>query len=684
VPGFSELFRHHCAQPSSTPENIDETGVRADVTAAWHTLCTTSSPEFDQNGTTSMTASPVNPSAPTSMGAWSLDRLFDATRKSTVIRLRWPLVILSSYLLYYNPTAWLSPVQVQAILILYLLSHSTLYFLGDDLFDSPYFYGPLLVFDTLVLATVLSAGGAMSPDFYVACLFTIVISSICNDTRGLLAVTLLAPLIYGYVVFYAADVVDPNIYLRLPFPFVISLFYGYFAQVERMRRTARERDEQARQEQKAAEEIRRQSERLEVLHHVNIAVTSTIDRAKLLESFLETALIHLPYAAGIVRLRSWTTRALETAATRGFRTKAVAADDILTLTDQIVRESRPLMAANVYTDRRVEQRQFFLNEGLASLIGVPLLANNETLGCLVFLRREEHEFGEEEVEFLSTLAGQAAIAIHHAELYEQSRRQAEELRGADKIKDEFLRAVSAQLKTPLHVINGYTEMFREGSLGELTPIQEKAIETIAKQSRGLHGAISSILQVTNFETEPLQPELREINVWELLSEIRSLYDEPLEKDVEVIWDYPFGFPALLGDRRKLKQIFENVISNAINFTERGTVTISVRYLVRNQTLELKVADTGAGIADEEICKIFDRFRKGPEGVAVANPIGVGLGLYVVKKYLDLLGGQVHVESRTGRGSTFTVQIPAPLKPSHAAHEQLPLPTEAELLSAAAR
>ena len=107
--------------------------------------------------------------------SWKFDRLFDAAKKDTVIRLRWPLVILSSYLLYYNPNEWLTPTQVQAVLILYLLSHTTLYFLADDLFDSRYFYGPLLLFDTIVLAAVVSTVGTASPDFYLACLFTLVV-----------------------------------------------------------------------------------------------------------------------------------------------------------------------------------------------------------------------------------------------------------------------------------------------------------------------------------------------------------------------------------------------------------------------------------------------------------------------------------------------------------------------------
>lgn len=616
---------------------------------------------------------------------WNLDRLFDAAKKDTVIRLRWPLVILSSYLLYYTPSVWLTPTQVQAILILYLLSHSTLYFLADDLFDSPYFYGPLLLFDTVVLAAVLSTSGTASPDFYVACLFTLVLSCICNDTRGLLVVTFLAPIIYGYFVFYSAEGLDPNIYLRLPFPFVISLFYGYFAQVERLRRSAREREELARRQQKAAEEIRRQRERLEVLHQVNIAVTSTIDRAKLLDSFLETSLIHLPYAAVTVRLRNRGTGALETVAAEGFKSKGLAgAEEALAFTDRVINDKRPLMVGNVFTDARVDALDFFKDEGLLSFLAVPLIANNIAVGCLIFLSREEHDFGEEEIEFVSTMAGQAAIAIHHAEIFEQSERQADELRGADRIKDEFLRVVSTQLKTPLNVITGYTDMFREGLLGEMTPIQEKAIETVARQSKELHGLINTVLQVSNIETEPLHLELHEVNLWEFLSEMRALYDSPLGKAVKLVWDYPADLPPVQGDRRKLRQIIENLIDNAIKFTDYGTITISVRYLPIKKTLELKVADTGVGIPQEQILTIFERFRQGPDTGASAPHTGVGLGLYVVRKYLDLLGGKIHVESRAGSGSVFTLQVPAPLNPSYSPQEQLLLPTDEEDYLAAPR
>lgn len=605
---------------------------------------------------------------------WNLDRLFAAAEKDTIIRLRWPLVILSSYWLYYTPSHWLTPTQVQALLILYLLSHTTLYFLADKLFDSPYVYGPLLLFDTLVLLVVVEMGGSATPDFIVACLLTLVLSCICNDPRGLLAVTLLAPLIYAYFVFSTAADADPNAYVRLPFPFVISLFYGYFAQVERLRKAAREKEEQARRQQKAAEDLRRQRERLEVLHEVNLALTSTIDSAKILDAFLTSALIHLPYAAAVVRLRKHETGALETAAAKGIEIERLGnSQEPMEFIDRVVTEQQPLAVDNVFAESPAAEIEVFKAEGLVAFVALPLIARNEALGCLTFLTREEHRFSTEEIDFLSTLAGQAAISIHHSHLYNRSQQQADELRHAHQVKDGFVKSVSSELKTPLNVISGYTDMFREGLLGALTPIQEKAIETMARQAKELQGLISSVLLATNLEAESVHAELHDLNLWEFLAELRAVYDQPRAKNVKLIWDYPADLPTVSGDRSKLKHILGNLIDNALKFTDVGTVKISVRYLAATKLLEFKIADSGVGIPAAQVAAIFERFRQVESADAVIARGGFGVGLYIVKKFLDVLGGSINVESHAGVGSTFTIRMPALSQSISAINEHLPSP-----------
>jgi signal transduction histidine kinase len=605
---------------------------------------------------------------------WKADLLFGVAQKETVIRLRWPLVILSSYLLYYAPDAWLSVTQVHAILSLYLLSHATLYFLADDFFDSPYFYGPLLVFDTLVLIVVVSVTGETNPDFYIACVVTIVLSLICNDSRGLLVVTILAPLLYAYALFSSSTVLEPEIFVQLPFPFVISLFYGYFAQVGRMRRLAQENEEEVRREQQAAEDLRRQRERLEALHEVNVAVTSTNETGSILNALLEKTLSHLPYAAALVRLRDPQSQLVETVAAKGFDTKDQLDPGSLTFVDRIMKAAEPVIVRNVFADEDVENLEFFKKEGLVSIIGMPLIANGDSLGCLVYAAREEHIFAGEEIEFLTTLAGQAAIAIHHSQLYRQSQQQTEELRHAHKIKDEFLKVVSNELKTPLNVISGYSDMFNQGLLGQLTPIQEKAIETIERQSKELDGLISKVLQVSDIESETLRAAKNEINLWEFMSELRAEYDFPLAKNVKIIWDYPGDLPTVQSDRPKLKRIAENLINNAIKYTNHGTVLISLNYLAPSKVLELKVADSGIGMSTERRGVIFEKFRQLQETHSVLQHGGVGLGLYIVKKYMDILGGEIRLDSEPGKGSTFTMRIPVTLYKRVTLHEQLLLPT----------
>ena len=607
----------------------------------------------------------------------SLDRLFEAAKKRTVIQLRWPLVILCSYLLLYAPNSWLTPAQTNAILIFYLLTNATLYFVADDFFDSAYFYGPLLFFDTVILAISLTVSGGATTDFYIACFFTIILSCICNDSRGLFLVTLLAPALYAYVAFNSAATHDSSIYLRLPFPLVISMFYGYFAQVERVKRLVKEKEEQARQQQEAAEEIRRQRERLEVLHEINVAVASTIESTRILNAFLEKVLIHLPYAAAMVRLRHRETGLLETAASKGITTIEFATSiNPLGLADEIFEARSLVTVGSVFEDARIKDCELFQREGLVSFVGLPMVASGEFLGSLILLTREEHHFGEEEIEFLSTLTGQVAIALHHSQLFNQIQRQADDLQHANKVKDEFLGVVSHELKTPLNVISGYSSMLTEGMLGEITPIQEKALQTVSRQSKELHNLINSVLQVNSIEAEMLQAEFQQVNFWEFLSELRTFYDYPLAKDVRLVWELRTDLPILSADRGKLRHILENLINNAIKFTDQGTVTISARFLASKKAMEFKVADTGIGIPKELVPSIFERFRQ-LDGSDTKAYGGVGLGLYIAKKYANLLGGTIHVESKLGQGSTFALRIPCHLQSSSRTQEQLSFPVESE-------
>jgi signal transduction histidine kinase len=599
-------------------------------------------------------------------------KLLQVVRQRTIIELRWPLVILCAYLLLYAPNSWLTPAQANAALIFYLLTNATLYLVADDFFDSVYFYGPLLFFDTVFLAIALVVSGGATADFYVACFFTFLLSCVCNDSRGLLLVTLLAPVLYAYVVQNAAATHDASIYLRLPVPLAIAIFYGYFAQIERIKRRAREKEDQAKKQQVGAEESRRQLDRMRVFHELSVAGTPPVGLEKTLDGFLEKMLLRLPYAAAMLRLNDRETGLLLTVCKGIGTTELETSIHSLVLANPIPGAGSPLIIRNVFTDPRIENLELFRQEGLVSLVGLPVVADGETLGSLVFLTREEYNFCDEEVEFLSTLAGQVAIAIHHSQLSGRIQQYQDELRQANTVKDEFLGVIYHELKTPLNVISGYSRMLSEGMLGEITPIQEKALQTVSRQSKELHNLIDSVLRVNSIDAEMPQSEFQQVNFWEFLCELRAFYDYPLEKDVKLVWVFRADLPAFYSDRKKLRHILENLINNAIKFTDQGSVTISARYLTSKKVMEFKVTDTGVGISKELLPTIFERFHQSDAAESRIGA-GVGLGLYIAKQYADLLGGTIHAESRLGQGSTFTLRVPSQLTSSSCEHEQLSFP-----------
>jgi len=165
--------------------------------------------------------------------SWSWEGL-DLPKKATLIRVRWPFTILCSCLLLYSESGFLSLPALYGFVVLYLLSNCVLYFVDERFFDSFYLFTPLVAFDTLFLTASLAVNGRASADFYVVCFATIFLCCICRDMRGLVGVAVLSPLLYGYFLLGSTDRVEPTIYLRVIFPFVIALFYGYFAQVERL------------------------------------------------------------------------------------------------------------------------------------------------------------------------------------------------------------------------------------------------------------------------------------------------------------------------------------------------------------------------------------------------------------------------------------------------------------------
>lgn len=443
----------------------------------------------------------------------------------------------------------------------------------------------------------------------------------------------------------------------------------------------------------ARDETQRNLDRIRALHEIDLAITSTLDLKSVLGVLLEQIDLVLPHVATTVRLSNPENAFLEPVACRNLddkEWKAEAWRQGRGLANVVFETTSAIIIRDVQTDPRVRDTEFYRKHKLVSYLGVPLVAKEKTLGVLGFYTKEEHEFTGDEIESLQTLAGQAAIAIHNSQLYEQTRKQAEELQKkaeelerSNKVKDEFLSVMSHELRTPLNVVLGYTGMIQDGMLGEVNPNQQDACAKILNRTNDLLSMVNSILFTTSLESKAVKAEQHPVNLTHLLGELKSAYDTSLAKDVALVWNYSPDLPSVVTDGVKLKHIFQNLINNAVKFTDKGSVTISARMVEasRQQAIdpslvplasrlsggsrlsphaskwvEFQVADTGIGISKEMQSVIFDKFKQ-VDSSETRLYGGVGLGLYIAKQFTEMLGGTVGVESEPGKGSTFKVRIP---------------------------
>ncbi len=440
-----------------------------------------------------------------------------------------------------------------------------------------------------------------------------------------------------------------------------------------LQKTNEELVREVAERQRAEIKVLHQNRQLEVLYEIDSAISSTLDRRVLLDVLFEKIESLLPYAALTVRLLNDETHQLEPVSARNIDmqewTKGLESRTAITgqgFSQDVFQKKTPVIIENVQTDPRCWNQELFRKHGLVSYIGLPLITEGRVLGVLGFYLREQHTFPKEEVEFLSALAGQVAIGINNAQLYERIKKQASELEEANQAKDEFLSVMSHELRTPLNVITGYAEVLSQGVLGEIQREQMHAVKTISYQSRELLRMINEILQVGSIEAGKVKANCQEVNMSDFLVELRSGYEILSKKEISLHWNIPSRLPIVRTDGEKLKHVLQNLINNAIKFTETGSVTISARCI--SKAIEFKVKDTGIGMPQDMLPSIFQMFRQ-LDSSNTRSYGGSGVGLYIVKKFVDLLSGQIGVGSVLGEGSTFTITLP--LDVSETSHSNLP-------------
>jgi len=301
-------------------------------------------------------------------------------------------------------------------------------------------------------------------------------------------------------------------------------------------------------------------------------------------------------------------------------------------------------------------RENLIESGIRAVLAVPMVREGRLIGCLGVTRSRPGAFPAETIELLRTFATQSALAIQNARLFQEIADKSRQLEAASRHKSEFLANMSHELRTPLNAVIGFSEVLIQRMFGALNDKQDEYLKDIYASGQHLLSLINDILDLSKIEAgrmelapAPFHLPIALENAVTLVRERAARHGITLELDL----DPRLG--ELVGDERKVKQVVLNLLSNAVKFTPDGG-RITLKAGRRDGRAEISVADTGIGIAPEDQAAIFEEFRQvGTDETRKQE--GTGLGLTLAKKFVELHGGRIWVESEPGRGSTFTFTLP---------------------------
>ncbi|WP_291271384.1 ATP-binding protein [Geothrix sp.] len=229
------------------------------------------------------------------------------------------------------------------------------------------------------------------------------------------------------------------------------------------------------------------------------------------------------------------------------------------------------------------------------------------------------------------------------------------LKEVDRLKDEFLANMSHELRTPLNSIIGFSGMLMQDPEGRLSREGKEDLQIIYQNGRSLLGLIDSILDLSKIEAGKMELELEEVDPLLLLDEVKAMAAGLIqERPISLVYQRPQGTACVMGDRNRLRQVFTNLVGNAIKFTEAGSVRISA--VLGAGSLQISIEDTGIGMSAAELERLFKPFQQ-VDGSITRRFGGTGLGLAISQRFMGLMNGQIRVTSRKGEGSTFVVEMP---------------------------
>ncbi len=397
--------------------------------------------------------------------------------------------------------------------------------------------------------------------------------------------------------------------------------------------------------------LRRREKEIGGLYESVRDATATLDLQTVLSRLVESATRVLDCKGAAIRLLDPARKQVAFAATYGLSEEYVGRvpqEYTRSRLDQATLAGEALFVADATEDPRVWNRSRVREEGIESMLSVPLSGKSGPLGVLRAYGGEGHKFSDEDAAFLELVAAHGVVAIENAQAYQM-------LAEMDREKSRFVRAATHELRSPINVTESLLTALASGYVGELPPGHVEVVNRALKRVQALKSLVNDLLDLAAGKALAKPTERRRVPLGALVGEVCERFQARADaKGIALKVDPPAGPLEVLADPADLDRVVTNLVGNAVKYTVAGGVT--VRLAAEDGFARLAVTDTGIGIPAESMPNLFQEFYRAKNAKAL-DEAGTGLGLTIVKDLVERYGGRVRVESREGEGTTFTVTLP---------------------------
>src|SRR5215813_4650967 len=412
------------------------------------------------------------------------------------------------------------------------------------------------------------------------------------------------------------------------------------------------------------EELGQSVEELRALGEVTQAVNSTLELQTVLSTIVAKAVQLSDTDAGSIYVHDETQREFQLQANYGMSDDLIVAlkdhhTDISGAVAGAAKRGEPDQVPDMQAEPSIPANEIMLQAGYRARLLVPLMRFNEVMGALVVRRKAPGEFSKNTIDLLRTFAAQSVLAIQNARLFQEIEEKSRQLELASQHKSQFVASMSHELRTPLNAIIGLTEMMVTNAARFGTEKAAEPLKRVHRAGQHLLGLINQVLDLSKIEAGKLELNPESVNLPPLIDEVIGTARQLAQQNKnQLVVDAQDNLGTLTTDPMRLRQILLNLLSNACKFTSQGEVKLRVRKVADGRNwVDFAVSDTGIGMTPEQQAKLFEEFTQADSSTARRYG-GTGLGLAITRKLARMMGGDVTVESAPGKGSVFSVRLPA--------------------------